>query len=223
MEDGQTRRLPNVEIRVYAGSMDGKDETHDVMAMLTATGIFRYLDERSLEALKFFGIFGEYGPGEVVIHEGSDQDRLYFVVSGELEVATAGAGKEVILGTLGHGECLGEISIFEPGLASATVRVISKSVLWSLDVESLQQYFEQAPTAGGQLLLGIAQQLSRRLRHANQIILENRILPQHLGVRSGAIKEPIKADTVPKDHKAGMLGGLFGRKEGPKISTDVKR
>jgi hypothetical protein len=96
-----------------------------------------------------------------------------------------------------------------------------------LDIQSLQTYFEQLPVAGGQLMLGIAQLLSKRLRQANQTILSNQIVPVHLSVRSGTMREPIKATTtaVKESGGGGGLFGVFGSKkaEAPKISTRVRK
>lgn len=185
----------------------------EVISDLTPVGILYFLRPGDLETLKFYGIFGEYAAGETIIKEGASQDRLYFVISGKLQVVVDSVGTEIVLGEMSHGDCFGEVSIFEPGPASATVRVLETSVLWHLDVLSLQQYFEQLPAAGGQLMLGIAQLLCRRLRQANKAIVANRMPPRHLSVRGGSLREPITAESVTAD-KGGIFSGLFGRKKG---------
>lgn len=199
----------------------------DGSADLVQSGILGHIAAPDLETLKFYGVFGEFGVGEVVVEQGVQQTCLYVVISGILEVVLTGSSKEVKLGEMSTGDCIGEVSIFEPGLASATVRVLETSVLWSLDVQSLQSYFEQLPVAGGQLMLGIAQLLSKRLRHANQTILSHQISPVHLAVRAGAIREPIKAsNSAAKDKEGGgLFGGLLGSKKStaPKISTQIKK
>jgi CRP/FNR family transcriptional regulator, cyclic AMP receptor protein len=193
----------------------------EVVTELRPCGILSFLDEQSLEALKYHGVFGEYGPGEVIIREGESQHFLFVVISGRLEVLMVHGGKEVLLGEIEEGDCLGEVSIFEPGEASATVRVVETAVLWSLEVDQLQDFFEKLPVAGGQLLLGITQLMARRLRHANQQILANRITPKHLSCRSARM-EPIKAGSL-HDDKKGIISGLFGSKHKPTIPTQIKR
>lgn len=198
----------------------------EVISDLKAVGILSFLDEEALEALKYHGTFGEYGTGEVIIHEGERQYSLWVVLSGKLEVFVETSGKEVKIAEISEGDCLGEVSIFEPGEASASVRVVETAVLWNLEVEQLQRYFEKLPVAGGQLMLGIAQLLSRRLRSSNQQILQNQMTPKHLSVRSGTgLAAPIKAETVEHDKATGGLFGLFGgdKKDKPKISTQIKK
>jgi len=198
----------------------------DGVADLVPVGILCNISPQDLETLKFYGVFGEFGPGEIVVEQGVQQTCLFIVISGILEVMITGQAKDVKLGEIGPGDCIGEVSIFEPGTASASVRVVETSVLWSLDVQSLQTYFEQLPVAGGQLMLGIAQLLSKRLRQANQTILSNQIVPVHLSVRAGTLREPIKASTTEtKESGGGLFGGVFGSKkpEAPKISTRIKK
>lgn len=207
------------------------DESKELVAELRQVGILSHLSPEDLETLKFYGVFGEYGPGEVVVQEGTDQNQLYIIIAGALEVAIHSGGEDVVLGSIGTGDCIGEVSIFEPGQASATVRVVEKSILWHLDVNALQNFFEQMPTAGGQLMMGIAQLLTKRLRQANQAIVANRLLPKHLSVRSGKM-DPISTKTLgikTKDEKESksLLGGLFKGKqppapEAPKIPTEIR-
>ncbi|MGF1678567.1 MAG: Crp/Fnr family transcriptional regulator [Candidatus Methylacidiphilales bacterium] len=199
-------------------------EESEVIADLHPTGILSYIDPENLEVLKFHGEFGEYGPGEVLVQEGIRQYHLYIVIAGCCEVLVGSGDQEVLLGEIGPGDCVGEVSILEPGEATATVRVRETSVLWKLDVEQLQRYFEKLPVAGGQLMLGIAQLLCKRLRSANQTILTNKLTPKHLSIRSGRMVEPIRAENVAKEEKGGLFAGLLGKKEQkPKISTAIKK
>ncbi|MDX6765195.1 MAG: cyclic nucleotide-binding domain-containing protein [Candidatus Methylacidiphilales bacterium] len=196
----------------------------EIIADLTQTGILQYIGYSDLEALKFYGAFGEYGEGEVIITQDQPNDRLYIVVHGALDVLVSHQGKDTKVGEISTGDSIGEVAILEPGEASATVVVRERAILWSMDVEALQQYFEAVPVGGAYLLLGISRLLCRRLRHANQTIIENRIIPGHLGVRSGLIREPIKADNVNSKGGKGLLGGLLGgKKEEPKFNPKVKR
>jgi CRP-like cAMP-binding protein len=183
----------------------------DLIAELTPEGILAFLKPEELEVLKFYGVFGEYGVGEIVVEEGAMQNRLYYVLSGKLNVLVNRAGEEFKLGEVQSGDCLGEVSIFEPGVASATVRVSETAVLWHLDIEALQSFFAELPGAGGQLLVGIAQLLCKRLRHANDAIAQNHSSPNFLGIRAGALKQAIRFDNLqPSRSKKG--GGLFKKK-----------
>lgn len=181
----------------------------DIIADLTPNGILGFLKPEELEVLKFYGVFGEFGPGEVIVKEGQMQDRLYYVISGRLQVSVSRAGEAFVLGEIQAGDCFGEVSIFEPGSASATVTVAETAVLWHLDVEALQGFFAELPGAGGQLLVGVAQLLCKRLRAANQEIAKNHQAPTFLGVRAGRLKAPIRFDSVQVSKRK---TGIFGKK-----------
>jgi CRP/FNR family transcriptional regulator, cyclic AMP receptor protein len=221
--DASTFDIDQIKLSFTLKSMSDGEGVAD----LVPVGILSHISAQDLETLKFYGVFGEFGPGEVVVEQGVQQTCLFVVVSGILEVVITGQAKEVKLGEIGPGDCIGEVSVFEPGVASATVRVVETAILWSLDVQSLQTYFEQLPVAGGQLMLGIAQLLSKRLRQANQTILSHQIVPVHLSVRSGTLREPIKASSVKeaKESGGGLFGGFLGSKKdsAPKISTRVRK
>lgn len=196
----------------------------EVIAQLQPTGILSFLEIHDLETLQFYGTFGEYGAGEVIVTQGEKAQTLHVVISGALDVIVSAGDKETKVGEIGPGDCIGEVGILEPGPASATVRVTQTAILWSVTIEALQQFFEAVPMGAAQLLMGISSLLCKRLRHANQTIMENRIIPGHLGVRCGLIKEPIRASSVDKSAKSGLLGGLLGgKKNEPKISTEIKR
>lgn len=65
-----------------------------------------------------------FGPGEVVFHEGEPSRTVLLIAEGEVEVEVAkaaGAG-EVLLGTVGPGEFVGEMGVIEGRPRSATVR-----------------------------------------------------------------------------------------------------
>ncbi len=69
-----------------------------------------------------------------------------------------------------RGECLGEVSLLEPGPAAATIRVVEDAVLWDLDITGLRIYISDHSGGAGALLMGMASCLSARLREANRHI-----------------------------------------------------
>jgi CRP/FNR family cyclic AMP-dependent transcriptional regulator len=144
---------------------------------LPALGILAGLSDRSLVNLASFGQFHHYPAGTKIIAEGEAQNRFYIVVSGTLGVTARAAGKEVPLSTADAGECIGEVSLLEPGPASATVKVTKDAVLWSMDIGDLRNYLAEHAGGGGALLMGMASCLSRRLRQANLLIGQHHMIP----------------------------------------------
>ena len=115
--------------------------------------------------------FGEFLPGNKdipLIEEGSEQPSLYFVISGKLHAQTMTDGRRVLLGALGAGDVIGEVNVFDPGAASATVVPAEFSQLWRLSRSDFSDILETEPLLASNILIAIATQLSRRLRHTNE-------------------------------------------------------
>ena len=66
-------------------------------------------------------------PGEILCQQGQIDRTLYLIIYGEVEISALSEEKETILGTLGTGEIIGEISALYmmPRIATATVTLPS--------------------------------------------------------------------------------------------------
>lgn len=124
------------------------------------------IDERT--RLGNFGEFIALNDGETLIEEGQTQDGLYMVVSGTFHVQTVVTGRSVLLGNLRIGDTIGEVNMFDPGKASASVVSRSFSEVWRIDRVRLEQYLEAHPRTAARLLVNVATQLSKRLRKTNE-------------------------------------------------------
>ena len=93
----------------------------EIPPALPALGILAGLSDRSLGTLAPYGKYEHLPVGTMLITEGDPQDRFYVVVSGKLAISATVAGKNVPLSVAEPGECLGEVSVLEPGPASANV------------------------------------------------------------------------------------------------------
>ncbi len=96
------------------------------------------------------------------------QDTLYFVVSGLLHATCIEEGRHMLLGKIEQGEWFGEINVFDPGNASATVEAMYFSQVWSITRKGIEQFFETYPTPGLSLMISIASLLSQRLRKLDE-------------------------------------------------------
>lgn len=144
---------------------------------LPPLGILVGLNKRSLSNLATFGRYDRFPVGTEIIREGELQDRFYVVVEGQLAVSANSCGKEVPLSMAQPGECLGEVSLLEPGPASASIRVVNDATLWSMDIGELRDYLMAHTGDAGILLMGMASCLSYRLRKANQLIGQHHKVP----------------------------------------------
>jgi CRP-like cAMP-binding protein len=130
-----------------------------------------FASDLDLEERTQLGNFGEFialTDGEHLIEEGENQDSLFLVIMGSFHVQTEVGGRMVLLGTLKAGDTVGEINIFDPGLASASVLSRSMSEVWKIDRVRLEQYLEAHPRTAARVLVHVSTQLSKRLRHMNE-------------------------------------------------------
>jgi len=126
------------------------------------------LKDDDRELLSSYGEFFPGHPGNVIIEEGAMQTEVFVVISGELEVhAKQEDGSETLLARVGPGETLGEISLFNPGPAAATVTAAEFSQLWRIADADLLQFMTDSPGAGNVLLRTLASILAQRLRQMN--------------------------------------------------------
>jgi CRP-like cAMP-binding protein len=151
--------------------------------ILPRIGILAFMDDESREQLAEYGTIIDTEPGRVLIREGDVNTHLYIVLNGIFNITTEAPGTEVHLDTVSKGDCLGEVSIFNPDKASATVKSLQVGQLWSIDVDRLQSFLLDHPDFGCAALLGINIMLSRRLKRANGVIRFNQIVPGFLNVR----------------------------------------
>ena len=103
-----------------------------------------------------------------LIEQGDKQDALYFVLSGVLHAHTTTDGRKTLLGRLGPGDVLGEVNIFDPGTASASVEGVEFAQVWKIGRQMFDEMIKTEPGVASILLVSIATQLSKRLRETNE-------------------------------------------------------
>ncbi len=152
--------------------------------ILPRAGILAFMDDEARERFAGYGQVIETKPDEVLIKEGDVQTSLYVVLAGIFNVSTTAKNKSVHLDTVCEGDCLGEVAIFHPNSASATVTSLITGKLWVIDSAKLQEFLTDYPNDGCAAVLGINIILSRRLKRANCLIRTNEVVPSFLSVRS---------------------------------------
>lgn len=117
-------------------------------------------DDRDL--LSSYGEFIPARPEKPLITQGEKQDNVYFVINGSLEVSVDGK----VVATLSAGEAIGEVNLFDPGAATATVKATTFSQLWRINRDELLSFIKDNSGAASQLLFALSTTLAKRLRKA---------------------------------------------------------
>lgn len=185
--------------------------------VLPPAGILSHLGEKSRGQLTTSGFKLRLGPDEVLIHEGQRQDFLFVLLSGHLEVYTETSGEKIRLGELRPYDCFGEMGMLEGTDASASVRAIEPSSVWSLNVEQFEGFLAANNLAAAHILLAIARTLSQRLREANNTIRRHNIPIPKISVRK---PDAPKAVRFTPETKPNTVFSIF--KSGPREYPKAK-
>lgn len=135
---------------------------------LPASGITEHFSDEARAALAGYGEFIAVDPAQNLIEEGTELNRVYILASGELSVRRQGQHQEVELARLKPGDTFGEISVFDPGPTSATIRPNQPSVVWGISWPQLEFLMNNNHQLGGMFLVGLATILSKRIREMNR-------------------------------------------------------
>jgi len=135
---------------------------------LPAVGFLADVSSEHRAFLACFGRFLRPSSGDVLIKEGDPQESLYMILAGTLHIISEGADRQMLLATLGEGDCFGEVNLFDPGTASASAVFRSSGLVWALSRDELKAFLEADPAAGVAVLQGLLHQASSRIRHMNE-------------------------------------------------------
>lgn len=100
---------------------------------------------------------------EIIIHEGSQSNSMYWVQAGQLVVVKKRGTEEVFLGHIQSGELVGEMSFLDGGYRSATVKALTDCDLIEIPKETIDAVFSSQP----KWLEVLVKTLAERLRKTN--------------------------------------------------------
>ncbi|MDR1908528.1 MAG: cyclic nucleotide-binding domain-containing protein [Spirochaetaceae bacterium] len=110
-----------------------------------------------------------FEPGAVVIAEGQQNDRIHFILEGEVEVSKRG----VPLTAFREGEVFGEMEVLDIMPAEATITALSPLRVMVLSNRNLRELYRQDIKAFSLVIMNLARDLSRRLRVMNGYYTES--------------------------------------------------
>lgn len=140
--------------------------------MPSLTPLLANFTPEELSLLSSFGDSRSYQSDEVVIRQGEENDHLYLVLKGKLDVFQDIEGMNKKVAYLESGDSLGEVSVFDPGPASATVTAATETEVWLITRNSLDRLHAANPKVAYRLLSRITTCLSKRLRQMNDKVVD---------------------------------------------------
>ncbi|VXD19378.1 conserved hypothetical protein [Planktothrix serta PCC 8927] len=131
--------------------------------MTNALLILGELSDRDIDWMVTEGKRKTIQAGAILIEEDQPLDALYIVLSGTLSVSVATLGNQVV-GKIGSGEVLGEMSFVDGRLPSATVKAVEDCCVLSISRTILSERLEEDVLFSLRFYRAITKFLSSRLR-----------------------------------------------------------
>ena len=105
-----------------------------------------------------------YNPGELIITEGSANDKIFFIIEGQVSVSK----RDVELSRFGEGEAFGEMEVLDVMSATASIKSISQVTALSISNRALHQIYKMDVKIFALMLMNLARDLCRRLRKSDE-------------------------------------------------------
>jgi CRP/FNR family cyclic AMP-dependent transcriptional regulator len=109
-----------------------------------------------------------YSDGEVIFKEGDKGEGMYVVQSGKVRITRRTPSGEVVLNTIGSGDILGEMAIFDKLPRSATASAEGEARVLSVDKTKFFKLISKDPTTAFKII----ESMSSRIRSLNDELLE---------------------------------------------------
>ena len=173
----------------------------DNVQLLRQVTIFAGLGEETLADLAKRVWQRTAEAGSVIVSQEDAGDALFVIASGKVKVVLYGVtGREIILSMLHAGDFFGEMALLDRQPRSANVVAVENAQLLGLDREAFQTHLTAHPATA----LLILAEMSRRLRHADEVIGNLALLDVYARV-ARVIKDLAQKQGEPVD------GGLLIR------------
>lgn len=140
-----------------------------MISLLKNVPIFAGLTEEALKLLLQQAVEQEFPAGSVIVKEGEASNLLFLIGEGKVRVVKnfERAG-EVELAVLEARDFFGEMCIIDTMPRVATVQAVGPTRLFSISSMAFHRLYCQMPAQHSILILNIARDLARRLRHLDE-------------------------------------------------------
>jgi CRP-like cAMP-binding protein len=137
------------------------------LSILRNVTILRGLDDEELAAFSKLLSIKNAQLRERVVEEGTVVTHFHIVCDGIVHIRRLAQKREMLLGRLGPGGFFGEINLFDPGLATASIYAMKPTQFAIVDYPSFRDFMTATPTAGYKIVSAMMTEMARRLRQTD--------------------------------------------------------
>ena len=134
---------------------------------------FEPLDQKIIKRIASLCIVREFAAGEAIVRQGEAGLGLYFITAGRARVEVDRDGSKVVVAELKEGDFLGEFSIIDDKVRSASVICLHDTRCLLLTRDSFAKLMKKHPEIANQML----RTLVSRIRTANERIAQPAVRP----------------------------------------------
>lgn len=136
---------------------------------LKTSPIFSRLEPHMFQIVESHLIFHELQPNDYLFKEGEHGDYIAFVLVGELLILKNNQqGSNTQVGTTKAGDSTGEMALIDTLSRSASAMASQPTALVTLSKKNFEMILNEYPKIGSEMLRGIANLLSLRLRKTSE-------------------------------------------------------
>jgi len=126
--------------------------------------LFGGLTEEQIKIIFPVMVEENFAPKETIITEGKTNDKLFFILEGQVAVSK----KDVILASLCEGDIFGEMEILDVMPAAASIKALSQVITMTLSHRSIHDIYRKDLNTFTLFLMNLARDLVRRLRKMDE-------------------------------------------------------
>lgn len=140
-------------------------DKHDA---LRRSPLFEMLSPAEVDVLAELSLSVQFAPGDVLVREGEVGSSLFVLVKGDVDVVRVEGGAEKVLAVLSAPASLGEMSLIDREVRSATLRARTPVSALQLTAENFASFRKRSRDGFTLFALNVARVLSARLRDTNK-------------------------------------------------------
>jgi CRP/FNR family transcriptional regulator, cyclic AMP receptor protein len=144
---------------------------------LYSHSLFGGLTEVELDEIRTHFKEEQYKAGDLILHEGESNNKLYFIISGSVTIVRLrklsnkhGEEETVVLSNFVAGDTFGEMELIDIQPCAASVRADTDTVVYTFTNNDLYQLSKWNHKTHTMIIMNLAREISRRLRVTNELL-----------------------------------------------------